>query len=190
MLPCIYTITTTTINFNLLHHVDCTYVRINRVHPFQYQWYRTDLGYHTFTIQLLVDSLKNIKSAIVGKGHNNDSGMAMITGLNEFVTEFKKKNNFQVLGDSVYGSDIFTTPTSINPSLGEGEELMENKEKEACKSIFKKMQASKRSVVETEFADMKNRYGTISTRGIYDQYFLSYCTILVFHIEQLNKELK
>eukprot|EP01133_Synstelium_polycarpum_P012217 gene12217-14306_t len=61
------------------YSVDCTSHYINRVHPYQ---------------------------GALGKGHNNDSGFANITGLNDTVTE----NDLVVLGDLAYKSSVYVTP--------------------------------------------------------------------------------
>ncbi|KAN0037985.1 hypothetical protein ACTA71_000157 [Dictyostelium dimigraforme] len=188
MLPCLYTISIKNVDFTKLHNCDCTDVRINRVHPYQFEWYRSDLGFHTFTIQLLVDSCRNIRNVMLGRGHNNDSGIAMLTGLNEFVKEMDHRIGFNVLGDSVYRSDIYTTPSSINPLIGKGEEVAPKDEKTIVKSRFHTIQAAKRSVVENEFSLLKGRYQLISNRGIFEPVFLSYIIIMIFHIEQMYRE--
>ncbi|KAK5581718.1 hypothetical protein RB653_001755, partial [Dictyostelium firmibasis] len=191
MIPCLYTISLELMNLNCLHYVDCTDFRINRVHPYQFEWYRGDLKYHSFTIQILVDENGTIDSAIIGKGHNNDSGMSMLTGLNDLIYSFiKNGEEFSVLADPAYNGTLFYTPKRIKNLLGKGDEILSNQERKVVESRFHHFQAGKRSLVENKFADMKNRWGIVKQRGIHQPNFLSYCLIMIFHIEQINFNLR
>ncbi|KAK5583349.1 hypothetical protein RB653_004941 [Dictyostelium firmibasis] len=174
MIPCLYTISLELMNLNCLHYVDCTDFRINRVHPYQFEWYRGDLKYHSFTIQILVDENGTIDSAIIGKGHNNDSGMSMLTGLNDLIYSFiKNGEEFSVLADPAYNGTLFYTPKRIKNLLGKGDEILSNQERKVVESRFHHFQAGKRSLVENKFADMKNRWGIVKQRGIHQPNFLS-----------------
>ncbi|KAK5583343.1 hypothetical protein RB653_004935 [Dictyostelium firmibasis] len=191
MIPCLYIISLELMNLNCLHYVDCTDFRINRVHPYQFEWYRGDLKYHYFTIQILVDENGTIDSAIIGKGHNNDSGMSMLTGLNDLIYSFiKNGEEFAVLADPAYNGTLFYTPKRIKNLLGKGDEILSNQERKVVESRFHHFQAGKRSLVENKFADMKNRWGIVKQRGIHQPNFLSYCLIMIFHIEQINFNLR
>ncbi|KAK5576862.1 hypothetical protein RB653_001799 [Dictyostelium firmibasis] len=144
MIPCLYTISLELMNLNCLHYVDCTDFRINRVHPYQFEWYRGDLKYHSFTIQILVD----------------ENGI------------------------------LFYTPKRIKNLLGKGDEILSNQERKVVESRFHHFQAGKRSLLENKFADIKNRWGIVKQRGIHQPNFISYCLIMIFHIEQINFNLR
>eukprot|EP01133_Synstelium_polycarpum_P020023 gene20023-23998_t len=93
---------------DLLHSIDCTCHPIQRVHPGQIEYYRGDVHSHFITCQLLVSEDGDIKSVVMAKGHNNDGGLANISGMTSFV----KVNDILVLADQGYSCNIWITPVS------------------------------------------------------------------------------
>lgn len=90
---------------NVAAAVDCTSLLRRRVHPGQIMYYRGDIHGHQLTAQLLCDLRGRMIEVVIGLGHNNDAGLAILTKL-------KSRLPFAVLADSGYSGAPFVTPDS------------------------------------------------------------------------------
>ena len=63
--------------------VDCTSHIRNRVHPGQAFYYRCDKHSHFITVQVVYSENEHLYQVKLAFGHNNDSGMLIITGVKE-----------------------------------------------------------------------------------------------------------
>ncbi|KAN0033069.1 hypothetical protein ACTA71_008454 [Dictyostelium dimigraforme] len=126
-----------------LYAIDCTCHPIVRCHPGQREMYRSDKGCHFISSQLIVDiNTQMIVDVVIGKGRNNDPGLAIKSGTNDIVVG----NNLKVLADSAYRSKYYITPRSHSYTDGSKKSI----------SHFKKEHAALRSIVERTFKHVKD----------------------------------
>ncbi|EAL61308.1 hypothetical protein DDB_G0292368 [Dictyostelium discoideum AX4] len=122
---------------NTIYAIDCTTSPICRPHPGQREFYRGDQGYHFLGVQLIVDITKFlIVDVIIGKGRNNDSGLANISGTTDLVL----KNKLVILADRGYSKNKFVTPNSLD--------LIEGEPTEELVTEFRDFVSKNRSCVE------------------------------------------
>lgn len=144
--------------------IDCGSHYRNRVHPRQADYYRGDKHAHFLTAQVITALDGTILSVVLGLGHNNDSGMFVLSGTKEFLSN----HGIKLVADRGYSHVCLVTP----------DDLFHDKK-------WNNVQKSLRSVVEVVIGLAKN-WGTAAQRFRMNPEIHELVLIIVYTLVQLN----